>query len=174
MVKNFQCTNFFSGHSSAWFFFLALHEFFFQSLLAGNFFQTRFPCIIFFFGGGGEGGGGGGGGVELPRNRLLTDRPTYLPDHLPPLLIKMNAARFFYESSNLLFPFYSSVTWAIPSQSARSEALARAVDKPITRTVFSVCEEIKFVRDTMTSRTGPLSSPSKWISSITSRDTALT
>lgn len=169
MVKNFQRTNFFSGHSSAWFFFfLALHEFFFQSLLAGNFFQTRFPYIIFL------GAGGWGRGVELPRNRLLTDRPTYLPDHLPPLLIKMNAARFFYESSNLLFPFYSSVTWAIPSQSARSEALARAVDKPITRTVFSVCEEIKFVRDTMTSRTGPLSSPSKWISSITSRDTALT
>ena len=52
-------------------------------------------------------------------------------------------------------------TCPIPSQSARSDALAKAVDKPITRTFFSVCDEMKLVRDTITSRTGPLSSPSR-------------
>lgn len=47
------------------------------------------------------------------------------------------------------------------SQSARSLALANAVDSPTILTGFSVCDEMKFVRDTMTSRTGPLSSPRK-------------
>lgn len=53
-------------------------------------------------------------------------------------------------------------TWLMFSQSARSLALAKAVDKPTTLTGFSVWDEIKFVRDTMTSNTGPLSSPGKW------------
>lgn len=52
-------------------------------------------------------------------------------------------------------------TWLIFSQSARSLAFANAVDKPTTLTGFSVWDEMKFVRDTMTSSTGPLSSPSK-------------
>lgn len=47
----------------------------------------------------------------------------------------------------------------MPSQSARSRALASAVESPTTRTDFEVCDEIKLVLDTMTSRTGPLSSP---------------
>ena len=101
-----------------------VHEFFFSSLvcmifffwLCMNcsfshcwqeiFFQTSFPCIIFFL----VCGGGGGGRNCLEIAYSPTDLPTYPPDHLPPILIKMNAARFLYESSNLLFPFYSSVT----------------------------------------------------------------
>lgn len=51
------------------------------------------------------------------------------------------------------------MTCPIPSQSARSRALARAVDRPTTRTLLEVWEEMKFVLDTMTSNTGPLSSP---------------
>lgn len=47
----------------------------------------------------------------------------------------------------------------MPSQSARSRALARAVESPTTRTDLEVWDEMKFVLDTMTSRTGPLSSP---------------
>lgn len=47
----------------------------------------------------------------------------------------------------------------MPSQSARSRALASAVDSPTTRTFLSVCDEMKFVLDTITSRTGPRSSP---------------
>ena len=80
MVKIFQCTNFFSAHSSASFFFLALHEFFFQSLLAGIFFSDKFPLYNFL---GVEGGGGGG-----IASKSLTYRPTYLPNHLPPFLLK--------------------------------------------------------------------------------------
>lgn len=53
------------------------------------------------------------------------------------------------------------LTCPMPSQSARSRALASAVDSPTTRTFFDVCDEIKLVLDTMTSRTGPLSSPVK-------------
>ena len=94
VVKIFQCTNFFSAHSSALFFFLALHEFSFQSLLAGNFFSDKFPLYNFL-------GVGGGGGIA---SKSLTYRPTYLPNHLPPFLIKMNAGRFLYESTKLLFP----------------------------------------------------------------------
>ena len=67
-----------------------------------------------------------------------------------------------------------SPTCPIPSQSARSLALARAVERPITRRVREVWEEMKLVRDTITSRTGPLSSPSRWISSMTIRETAWT
>lgn len=51
------------------------------------------------------------------------------------------------------------LTCPIPSQSARSLALARAVDRPTTRRLLDVCEEMKLVLDTMTSNTGPLSSP---------------
>ena len=47
----------------------------------------------------------------------------------------------------------------MPSQSARSLALARAVDRPTTRTFLEVWDEMKLVRDTITSSTGPLSSP---------------
>lgn len=54
---------------------------------------------------------------------------------------------------------YHSYTCLMLSQSARSLALANAVDSPTILTGFSVCDEIKFVRDTMTSKTGPLSSP---------------
>lgn len=57
------------------------------------------------------------------------------------------------------------LTCLIPSQSARSRALARAVDRPTTRTLLDVWEEMKLVLDTMTSNTGPLSSPgnsSQW------------
>ena len=41
------------------------------------------------------------------------------------------------------------------------EALARAVDRPTILTPSSVWDEMKLVLDTMTSNTGPLSSPSK-------------
>lgn len=51
------------------------------------------------------------------------------------------------------------LTCPIPSQSARSRALARAVERPTTRTPLEVWEEMKLVLDTMTSNTGPLSSP---------------
>lgn len=51
------------------------------------------------------------------------------------------------------------LTCPIPSQSARSRALARAVDRPTTLTLLEVWEEMKLVLDTMTSNTGPLSSP---------------
>lgn len=47
----------------------------------------------------------------------------------------------------------------IPNQSARSLALARAVDSPTTRTLFPVVADMKFVRETTTSKTGPLSAP---------------
>lgn len=49
----------------------------------------------------------------------------------------------------------------MPSQSARSRALASAVESPTTRTDLEVWDEIKFVLDTMTSKTGPLSSPKR-------------
>ena len=84
-MKIFQGTIFFFQRSCPHDFFLALHEFIF------------FPYIIVFF-------LGGGGGIAP---KTLTHRPNYLPKHLPPLLIKMKAARFFYESTKLLFPFYS-------------------------------------------------------------------
>lgn len=51
------------------------------------------------------------------------------------------------------------LTWLIPNQSARSRALARAVDRPTTLTPFEVWEEMKLVLDTITSNTGPRSSP---------------
>lgn len=51
------------------------------------------------------------------------------------------------------------VTCLIPNQSARSRALASAVDSPTTLTALEVWEEIKLVLDTITSSTGPLSSP---------------
>ena len=62
-----------------------LHYFFFWLCMNSSFshcwqeifFQTSFPWIIFW------GWVGGGGGSELPRNRLLTDRPTYLTTYLP-------------------------------------------------------------------------------------------
>lgn len=52
-------------------------------------------------------------------------------------------------------------TCLIPNQSARSRALASAVDSPTTRTALEVWEEIKLVLDTITSSTGPLSSPGR-------------
>ena len=48
-------------------------------------------------------------------------------------------------------------TCLMPSQSARSLALASAVDRPTILTGHSVCDEIKLVRETITSNTGPLS-----------------
>ena len=38
----------------------------------------------------------------------------------------------------------------IPSQSAKSLALARAVDSPMTLSLLLVCEAMKFVLDTIT------------------------
>ena len=66
------------------------------------------------------------------------------------------------------------VTCPIPNQSAKSFAFANAVDSPMTRQVFVVWLEIKFVRETITSKTGPRSSPNKWISSITNSATSFT
>ena len=54
---------------------------------------------------------------------------------------------------------FRGLTCLIPNQSARSRALASAVESPTTLTGFSVWDEIKFVRETITSRTGPRSSP---------------
>lgn len=51
------------------------------------------------------------------------------------------------------------LTCSMPSQSARSRALASAVDRPTTLTLLEVWDEMKLVLDTMTSSTGPLSSP---------------
>lgn len=62
-------------------------------------------------------------------------------------------------STALCFWCHGYLTCPIPSQSARSRALARAVDRPTTRTLLEVWEEMKLVLDTMTSNTGPLSSP---------------
>ena len=50
-------------------------------------------------------------------------------------------------------------TCLILSQSARSLAFAKAVERPTTRTCFPVCDEMKLVLDTITSNTGPLSAP---------------
>ena len=92
-MKNFQCPN---VVCMTFFFWLGMNSFF-VATAGRNFFSDKFPLHDFF-------------SWELPRNHLRTDLPTYLPTHLPPFLIKMNAARFFSESTNLLFPFYSSVT----------------------------------------------------------------
>mmetsp|Transcript_19570 Transcript_19570/g.44988 ORF Transcript_19570/g.44988 Transcript_19570/m.44988 type:complete len:259 (-) Transcript_19570:1383-2159(-) len=54
----------------------------------------------------------------------------------------------------------------MPSQSARSLALAIAVERPTTRTGWPRFSAMYRIRDTMTSRMGPRSSPSKWISSM--------
>lgn len=62
-------------------------------------------------------------------------------------------------SSKMFWCHDGRLTCPIPSQSARSRALARAVDRPTTRTLLEVWEEMKLVLDTMTSNTGPLSSP---------------
>ena len=67
-----------------------------------------------------------------------------------------------------------SPCWPMPSQSARSLALERAVERPTIRRPRSVCEEMKLVLETITSSTGPLSSPSRWISSMTIRATSCT
>ena len=40
--------------------------------------------------------------------------------------------------------------WPMPSQSARSRALASAVERPMMRRARVVCEEMKLVRETMT------------------------
>ena len=61
-----------------------------------------------------------------------------------------------------------TLTVLIPSQSARSRALARAVDRPTTRTPRSVWDEMKFVRDTITSSTGPRSFPEMKCHKLTS------
>ena len=47
----------------------------------------------------------------------------------------------------------------MPNQSAKSLALAKAVDNPIILNLFVVCDEMKFVLETITSKTGPRSSP---------------
>jgi hypothetical protein len=49
----------------------------------------------------------------------------------------------------------------MPSQSARSCALATAVDSPTKRTPRAVCAAMYRMRDTMTSRMGPLHTSSK-------------
>ena len=48
---------------------------------------------------------------------------------------------------------------ADPEPVRQVRALASAVDSPTSRTPSSVCDEMKLVRDTITSRTEPLSSP---------------
>lgn len=65
-------------------------------------------------------------------------------------------------------------TCPIPSQFARSLALARAVDNPTMRHFLVVWFEMKLVRETITSNTGPLSAPNKWISSMTNSTTSFT
>lgn len=62
----------------------------------------------------------------------------------------------------------------IPSQSATSLALASAVDSPTILIFALVWLAMSLILDTMTSRTGPLSYPSKWISSIITSATSLT
>lgn len=57
------------------------------------------------------------------------------------------------------------------SQLAKSLALAKAVESPTIRRLRSVWEAIKLVLETMTSSTGPLSSPRRCISSIMMRAT---
>ena len=61
------------------------------------------------------------------------------------------------------------VTCLMLSQSARSRALASAVESPTTRTAFSVWDEMKLARDTMTSSTGPRSLPGNKEYGINSR-----
>ena len=67
-----------------------------------------------------------------------------------------------YKHTDYLYSYTIAMymlTCDIPSQSARSLALASAVERPTILTFFSVCEETKLVRDTITSSTGPRSSP---------------
>ena len=72
-------------------------------------------------------------------------------------------------------PLLPSDAGSIPSQSARSRALARAVDKPTTRVgVAFVAIEMCRSRETIVSRIGPRSAPSRWISSITTSATFVT
>ena len=47
----------------------------------------------------------------------------------------------------------------MPNQSAKSLAFAKAVDNPIILNLLVVCDEMKFVLETITSKTGPRSSP---------------
>ena len=48
---------------------------------------------------------------------------------------------------------------SMPNQSAKSLAFAKAVDNPIILNLLVVCDEMKFVLETITSKTGPRSSP---------------
>ena len=62
----------------------------------------------------------------------------------------------------------------MPSQSARSFALASAVDSPTIRTGRSVRVDMNLMRLTITSRIGPRSAPRRWISSMTTKETFVT
>ena len=69
-------------------------------------------------------------------------------------------------------PLLPSELGSIPSQSARSRAFASAVDKPTTRVGSDfVAREMYRSRETIVSKIGPRSAPSKWISSITTSAT---
>ncbi len=52
------------------------------------------------------------------------------------------------------------------SQAARSAALAKAVERPTTRTGRDVVFDMKFIRATITSNTGPRSSPEHHFTSL--------
>ena len=85
---------------------------------------------------------------------LEGDRP-----HTRPEVVQTNLAcrqKYFRSQSEEIFTRDLS---PIPSQSARSRAFASAVESPTTLTACSVWEEMKFVLDTITSSTGPRSSP---------------
>lgn len=58
-----------------------------------------------------------------------------------------------------LWKWEENLTSLMPSQSARSLALASAVDKPTTLTLCPVVADMKLVLETTTSNTGPLSAP---------------
>ena len=60
------------------------------------------------------------------------------------------------------------------SHSEMSCALAIAVDSPTKRIVCAVCEAMYRMRETMISRMGPRSSPSRWISSMITSPTLRT
>ena len=63
---------------------------------------------------------------------------------------------------------------SIPSQSATSKQLAKAVLSPINLTGVFNLWHIYLIRDTITSIIGPRARPSKWISSIIIKLTFLT
>lgn len=61
----------------------------------------------------------------------------------------------------LLYIICKIFTSLMFNQLAISVAFAKAVDKPTTRKFLSVCADMKLVLETITSKTGPLSSPNE-------------